>query len=153
MLLLLGIIIIIASLLIMAFNTPKTMLFIILLGLLLVWDKAYAEEKADMLGFGSTSCSEFAKEYRRNPVAIENWYYVWYTGFVTGMNTALSIVDRGELKRNVAAKSMDIARRELRQYCNDNPLSDFAHAALHVMSGMTAYEDKKVEETPIIKFK
>lgn len=146
----LGLFIIAVSFLILCLNTPKTMLFIVTLGLLFWFNPAIAgeEEKADILGFGAVSCAEYAKDYKRNQ-QIENWYYVWHTGFMTGMNTALSIVERDDLKRNLATKSMESMKRELRQYCNSNPLSDFAHAALVVMTGMTAYQDKNAPFTKL----
>lgn len=150
----LGLFIIAVSFLMLCFNTPKTMLFIVVLIALFAMDKAYPAEaeKSDMIGLGGVNCAEFAKDFRRNP-AIDNWYYIWSTGFMTGMNAALSITGKEELKRNLSTKSMETVKKEVRQYCNEHPLSDYANGVLKVMTEMPAYDVKEDSSSSVIKFK
>lgn len=154
MLLFIGLFIILISFLILVLNTPRLMLFIIILGALLVWDRVYAKDKdhkADLIGVGIASCTDFANDYKKNPALTDLVYYSWFTGFMTGMNSALGSSERPELVRNVAAKSGDTMKRDLRQYCNDHPLSDYAHAALSVMSDLPILNEDRVP--PLTKFK
>lgn len=137
-----GLFIIAVSFMILCLNTPKTMLFIIVLGLLLWFNPGHATE---VIGVGTGSCTQLSKEYQKNPTTAFNRFYTWYEGFVTGLNLLL------DPPRNLDMKYLNVTDQwaALRAYCDKHPLVGFYEAAAKVMSDLPLREQTE----PLTKFK
>ena len=48
---------------------------------------AYPDEAAAWAGMGTTSCTAYAQAYKQDPVRLEDLYFVWAQGFMSGLNT------------------------------------------------------------------
>jgi hypothetical protein len=104
-------------------------LFAATLFLLSALDGAAAAQQSTVgviMGAGMTSCAEFAKLFRRNPNATESYYFFWAQGFMSGSN--LMLLALKQPMHDLAAWSIHDQEFRIRQYCEQSPLSDYAHA-------------------------
>jgi hypothetical protein len=79
------------------------------------------------LGPGSLSCSRFAAAYRDNPETMDNLFYAWAEGFMSGAN----IAKRGTY-RDLAAMQVNDQKAYLRRYCDEHPLQDYLRAVMEL---------------------
>ncbi len=79
-------------------------------------------------GAGGKTCAVFAKDYKDSPVIIEDYYFAWAQGFMTGFNTAqLAAKQR---TRNLGGVSIDQQQARIRAFCNRKPLADYFEAVI-----------------------
>jgi hypothetical protein len=76
-------------------------------------------------GAGSASCAEFAKMYQGDPEHVEDAFFSWAQGFMSGINLAAVTTQRPT--RDLAGVAAD-QRRALRTYCANNPLRTYMDA-------------------------
>jgi hypothetical protein len=73
-------------------------------------------------GAGAVSCAEFARMYQGDPVHVEDAFFSWAQGFMSGINLAAVTTQRPT--RDLAGVATD-QRRALRTYCANNPLRTY----------------------------
>jgi hypothetical protein len=106
------------------------MRFIVLVGGLLAFSSGHTlaqREQGVIVGVGTQSCAEFAKDYQANPKTAEAIYFAWAQGFMSGLN-----IRNGVLKiprRDINAWPYDRQQRNIRQFCDQRPLSSYFDAA------------------------
>ena len=84
-----------------------------------------ASAKYAWVGFGTATCGEFAALYRQDPTDIENLFFGWAQGFMSGLNTS-----RLGTGKTVDLEGAERLQRMIRAYCDANPLKQFVSAVL-----------------------
>jgi hypothetical protein len=102
----------------------RTLLF---LGLVLVMTVP-ARSENNVMGYGVNSCATFGQGYKKHQELVEELYYAWARGFMSGMNIAAH--GSGLRSKNIAASSEDEQKRFIRDWCNDYPLSGYYDAVV-----------------------
>jgi len=90
---------------------------------------AFAKEEFDMIGLGGNSCSQLGKSFKKNPNEVDQVYFIWYTGFVSGLNAALQMSGVGY--KNVNGVRQTDKMHQLRVYCDEHPMRNFYDASLN----------------------
>src|SRR5437016_13006872 len=94
---------------------------ILLAGLLLVSGSVSAENVQYVtMGDGAVTCAKFGEDYRVSPVVIENEYFNWAQGFLSGMNS--EAVEKGSPLLNLSSIPVIEQMRKIREYCDRHPL-------------------------------
>jgi hypothetical protein len=88
--------------------------------------KANAEEFA-VRGYGGTSCAQFGAVYKAN-LAVEDAYYSWALGFMSGINFAQKPGDLRAMRK--LSGDPDEEKALLRRYCAVNPLKNYMDAVV-----------------------
>jgi hypothetical protein len=92
---------------------------------------AWAQQHFDTRGVGLGSCAEYAELYQKSPEAIDNMYYSWAQGFISGVNAGLE-KDFFDLN----ALTTDQMKRFIRQYCDAHPLASYRNAVGELMNSL-----------------
>lgn len=84
----------------------------------------------DTMGVGVSTCAAFATKMRKDPVVVENWYFAWAQGYMSGLNAGSKAAPK-ELKnpRDLGGKSTKEEMSLIRQFCDQHPLLDYVEAA------------------------
>ena|ERR1700722_9332885 len=88
-------------------------------------------------GIGISTCGTFAEGYRKfDPKLIEDSYFHWATGLMTGLNRE-AISNQLKQSRDAVVTFRDLTARSkadqqtyIRKYCNDHPLGKYEEAVL-----------------------
>jgi hypothetical protein len=100
---------------------------------LLFANSAMAEEVEHFgSGAGTQTCAQFANNYVINPETIENVYFSWAQGFMTGWN----IASEESKTVDVATWSIDAQKAHIRHYCDANPLKEYVFAVVNLLMTM-----------------
>lgn len=91
-------------------------------GLFLMLSEALAGGP-DMMGIGTRTCGEFAKDYKNN-LEYEKAYFSWAEGYLSGLNFGLLAVHKPV--RNLGGKPLDEQMAFVRRYCDQHPLTPYA---------------------------
>jgi hypothetical protein len=110
-----------------------------LVGLAFFCTAAHGEEKFVAMGTGVSTCGVFAKEYAKNPHEIENYYFNWAQGYMTGRNLSYSYEDWRQLN----AISVERQERKLRDYCDAHPLKQFVDAVSDLYDSLPYAQARK----------
>src|SRR4051794_38792228 len=94
--------------------------------MVLVTITSSARAELAWMGAGTATCAKYAEVYRQSPDSIEDIFFAWAQGFMSGMNS-------GPLQNN--GTSQDLAsiptpeqHRLLQGYCNAHPLASYLDA-------------------------
>jgi hypothetical protein len=87
---------------------------------------ASAADSGMTYGVGANPCAEFTNGYATNPAAIENIYFSWTQGFISGLiasDVAAKVAQR-QIKAGEAGgeASMNLYKVRIRTYCNSHPV-------------------------------
>jgi hypothetical protein len=74
-------------------------------------------------GAGTFTCAEFAQQFKESPETIENLYFAWAQGFMTGQNFGEKI------KRDLGG-DIETQKEFLRTFCNNNPRKSYGEAVV-----------------------
>jgi hypothetical protein len=96
----------------------------LLFGLLVAPAEALADYAS--MGPGTVSCGKFAEGYRHDPTAIENAFFAWAEGFMSGLNVSLP----PGTYRDMAAITLEAQKAALRNYCDQHPLTEYGKGVL-----------------------
>jgi len=110
---------------------------------LLAWFCAtgsHAEEPTFGSGAGMKTCAEFATVYQTQPKIIEDIFYTWTQGYLTGFNVASG--DR-LFQVDLGVWTVDAQKSHIRDYCDSHPLKQYINAVLDLMAAMK-YDDVKI---------
>ncbi|MDB5736158.1 MAG: hypothetical protein JWN16_2795 [Alphaproteobacteria bacterium] len=86
----------------------------------------HAEQTAIAMGYGVSTCAEFAQEYGRN-VAVEDHYFNWTLGYWTGLNTSNNV--NGRATKDLHATSQLEQKQRIREFCSEHPLEEYLSAS------------------------
>ena len=104
--------------------------------LLMAPDAAAAEKATAVAGAGGTTCAVFASRYKENIEKVENVYFTWAQGFMSGLNTGL-IASHSETP-DLHPNDFDTEdqQRYIRHYCDQHPLADYYAAVMDLYMEM-----------------
>ena len=85
-------------------------------------------------GLGVNSCAEFARNYAASPQLIEDAYFVWATGFMSGLN--LDAIAFGRPHRIFNPTDTATYKLLIRSYCDAHPLVAYAQAVAVLYKGL-----------------
>src|SRR5215472_10906620 len=85
-----------------------------------------------IIGLGSRTCAQFAKDYRLHREAAEDGYFGWAQGFMSGFNG--SLMARKLPTRDLASTSLKEQQIRLRLYCDQHPLNTYMQAVLDLFN-------------------
>jgi hypothetical protein len=100
--------------------------------------QAYADDDAAHqggMGAGMSTCGAFGQLYARS-TTIEEVYFQWAQGFMTGMNVG-KVVNTGTI-RDLNSEPTPDQMAAIRQYCNDHPLASYEDAVVDLFSHLKA---------------
>jgi hypothetical protein len=110
-----------------------------IIGALFVSSAAMAKTAAR--GVGTTSCAQFAQDYRRSPRTADIVYMSWAEGFMSGWNAG-ALSDQKAL-RDLGVKTAEDESRAIRYYCDAHPLASFLDAVLDVYFSLPSHPPAK----------
>ena len=96
-------------------------------------------EQGQFVGIGSDTCGVFAQDYRKDGAAVENIYFTWAQGFMSGMNGML--VNEAKGFRQLTAKSTSEQKAFIRSYCSQHPLDDYPTAVVALFRSLPVVSD------------
>jgi len=106
---------------------------------ILIFALGFTESNAEdfaIRGYGGTTCAQFGQVYRDN-LAIEEPYYSWALGFMSGLNFAQKPGDLHKMRK--LDGDPDEQKGLLRRYCATNPLKNYMDAVTALYLGMPRF--------------
>lgn len=98
-------------------------------------------EPFEMFGIGIQSCGYFASQYKNAPELIENSFFYWAQGMMTGMNLASRA--NGGIAKDLSAKSVGDQTAFIRSYCDEHPLAQYWKAVADLYFSFPNAPDRK----------
>jgi hypothetical protein len=95
---------------------------------------------AQNYGLGVNSCADFARTYAANPKLVEDTYFVWAAGFMSGLN--LDAAAFGRPYRIINSNDTASYKLRIRSYCDEHPLVPYAHAVADLYTTLPAANSK-----------
>ena len=92
-------------------------------------------------GAGFQSCAQFAKNFATSP-SVENVYFSWAQGFMTGWNIALG--KQEAVVVDLSAMTIDVQKKWLRDYCDKYPLKNYLDGVSDLMARMAYLKPPKL---------
>jgi len=89
------------------------------------------ENKAVLMGVGTTTCAQYADEYRRNPTGADPVFFSWAQGFMSGLNMTQMALKRPT--HDLGAWTLLDQQARLRELCEKTPLLPYAYAVEDLM--------------------
>lgn len=114
---------------------------ILVASVLIALGQKAAAETAVLIGYGASSCAEFAKNYQESPGEAESLYTGWAQGFMSGLNAGATAI-KGST-RDLNAKSVKWQESFLRNYCDEHPLSNYYNAVMKLYTTLPRAEADK----------
>jgi hypothetical protein len=81
-----------------------------------------------IMGPGSVSCGKFAADYRQNPDQVDNLFFTWAQGFMSGFN----ITETTGSYRDMTAVPIDAQKKFILNYCDQHPSLEYAKAVMEL---------------------
>jgi hypothetical protein len=97
---------------------------------------ASAADSGITYGVGANSCAEFTNEYATNPAAIENIYFSWAQGFISGLIACDVAAKVAQRRIEAGEASMNLYKLRIRTYCNSHPASLYAEGVLKLYNSL-----------------
>ncbi|MGA8972905.1 MAG: hypothetical protein WB496_06925 [Pseudolabrys sp.] len=72
-----------------------------------------------IMGPGSVTCSKFEADYRQNPDQVDNLFFTWAQGFMSGFN----ITEATGTYRDMTAVPIDAQKKFILNYCDQHPVT------------------------------
>lgn len=107
---------------------------VVIAGLLLLGVAQARAEPSVVAGAGGTTCGQFASAYKGDVEFVEEHYYAWAQGFMSGVNIELMWSKRD--KRDLNALTLKEQMMFIRTYCDAHPLLVYAAAVIALYSGL-----------------
>ena len=108
------------------------------LAVLLIQPTIANADPIGVTGAGALSCAEIAKFFRQNPDQTSAMILSWAQGYMSGLNVAGGASGRDV--RDLAGMKTKDEEREIRNYCDQHPMSDLATAVMQLYISLpTAY--------------
>jgi hypothetical protein len=102
-------------------------LAIVMLSLVTADAASAAPHIDDTAGLGLSTCAVFGKEYSRNPEYVDEMWFSWLQGYLSGLNAALRM--NGQQRHDLAGMKPDEKKEYLRRFCNEHPLDTYITGA------------------------
>ena len=81
-----------------------------------------------IMGPGSVTCGKFAADYRQNPDQVDNLFFTWAQGFMSGFN----ITETTGSYRDMTAVPIDAQKKFILNYCDQHPSLEYAKAVMEL---------------------
>ena len=81
-----------------------------------------------IMGPGSVSCGKFAADYRQNPDQVDNLFFTWAQGFMSGFN----VTETTGTYRDMTAVPIDAQKKFILNYCDQHPSLEYAKAVMEL---------------------
>ncbi len=85
------------------------------------------------MGMGTATCAQFATDYKANQ-DIEDIYFVWARGFLSGRNSVLT--ENGLPTRELNSTPDSSQMFFLRTYCDGHPLLPYVFAVMELQKSL-----------------
>lgn len=90
-----------------------------------------ADKPFVMMGVGTATCGDFAREYQQIGTQLEATYFAWAQGFMSAVNIAK--MRQSSSFKDLHAWSVDQEEAHIRGYCDQHPLGDYEDAVLDLL--------------------
>ena len=101
----------------------------LVLGLTIVSASAPAKsEQVIIIGAGMQTCAVFVAHYKGNVPSLENFYFSWAQGYMSGLNVAASSGVGNSSPADLNAVPAAAQLRFIRDFCDHNPLKRYSAA-------------------------
>jgi len=100
-------------------------------------DETKGTARVIYVGFGASRCDEFRDKCMRFGNEIENAYFDWAQGFISGVNEVIS--KKGNII-DVEIQSLEWQKAYIRNYCESKPNELYAHAVRSLIDRLCAYK-------------
>jgi hypothetical protein len=99
----------------------------VVIGLAFGTAPAGAEEHttAFEMGIGLSTCAEFAQTFQAS-ISIEDSYFKWAQGYMSGFNTAFAVAKAAT--RDLNGLTLEDEKTHIRDYCSTHPLDQYVTA-------------------------
>ena len=94
---------------------------------------ADAASEAAPTGYGAMTCTQFANAIRAVP-AVEDQFFTWAQGFMSGLNFASS--DGRQGMRNLTATEVNAQQERIRHYCDEHRFGNYLEAVLDLYNSL-----------------
>jgi hypothetical protein len=85
-----------------------------------------SDESNNMAGLGVQTCEQFARDDAENP-RIEDSYFAWAQGYMTGLNVARTLHKLSP--KNLNSWTKEDQEAFVHNYCDQHPVAKYAEAA------------------------
>ena len=97
--------------------------------MLLISGPVNAQRKLAFAGGGAGTCGQFAEAYRASPRVMEDFYFSWAQGFMSGRNS-VPLQGNNQLIRDLASLPIEEQQSFIRFHCNQFPLEPYVGAVI-----------------------
>jgi hypothetical protein len=80
------------------------------------------------IGAGMQTCAVFKAHYKGSVPSLENFYFSWAQGYMSGLNAAASRAVGNSTAADLNAMPATIQLRFIRDFCDRNPLKRYSAA-------------------------
>lgn len=108
---------------------------------------SYAQEPTFGGGAGLKTCAEFANAYQTQPKLMENIFFTWAQGYMTGRNIWS---DDRMFQIDLSVWAPDTQKSHIRDYCDEHPLKLYIEA-VDDLSGSMKIDDVKIHGLEAIR--
>ncbi len=95
-----------------------------------------AEAAGEGYGLGLQTCGEFAKSYVGNPTVVEDTYFTWAEGFMSGLNFVTAVYKMPGREFSSGDISMQSYQSYIRAFCNQHPMAQYLEAVFALYSSL-----------------
>jgi hypothetical protein len=111
----------------------------LVLGLAIVTTSAPVKsEQAITKGAGTQTCAVFVAHYKGSIRSLENFYFSWAQGYMSGLNVAVGSEAGNHKPADLNAIAPATQLRFIRDYCERNPLKRYSTAVEALLANMRA---------------
>lgn len=108
-----------------------------MLGLAIVTTSAPVKsEQAITKGVGTQTCAVFVAHYKGSIRSLENFYFSWAQGYMSGLNVAVGSEAGNHKPADLNAIAPATQLRFIRDYCERNPLKRYSTAVEALLANM-----------------
>lgn len=86
--------------------------------------------KAATMGAGKSTCAQFAEKYAASPDIVEDIFFSWTQGFMSGLNLEKIVTHRPSHDLN--SITINTQQQIIREYCSAHHLDDYARAVFQL---------------------
>ncbi len=105
------------------------------------WGAAHANDLANVVGMGTHTCAQFAKDYQSDPEVMEMMYFTWAQGLMSGINLLDAMHNYPQI--DTSTMSVEAQMAHIRLYCNEHPLAFYTTAVDDLMGAMAPTATRK----------
>jgi len=91
-----------------------------------------AADGSAVMGAGSRTCAEFAKDYQQTPTYSEQFYFAWAQGFMSAHNFFM-VAGKQMANLNPPVYDLGTQMAHIRRFCDQRPLALYMEAVMELI--------------------